>query len=236
MKIKEQLVSENTKAYFNRIAGDWSSHYSEAGLMRGRIQRFVGALEEFANPHANILDFGCGSGELTLAISKKGWHVKGCDISEEMLRRAEDVAGENCIDWYLLREQNDLKLPFHDATFDVIVASSVFEYLSKPEVYLREFHRILSKNGRILVSVPDLRHPLQAAEEARRRNFILKIFRRIWNLSRYGKDTDYLKYSITRYSPEDWSDLLRDCSFSPSSISVPSDPLLLLQAIKNYDA
>ena len=203
--------------------------------MRSRIQRFVGAIEEFANLDTKILDFGCGSGELTRALSDKGWQVKACDISEEMLRRAENVTEENYIDWRLLREQRDLKLPFDDASFDVIMASSVFEYISTPEVYLHEFNRILANNGRILISVPDMRHPLRVAEEARRRNLILKVFRRICNLSLYGKDTDYLKYSITRYSPEDWLYLLKDCSFNPSSISVPSDPLLLLQAKKDCD-
>ena len=234
-KIK-QVTLEDTKTYFNEIAGEWGSHYSEVGSMRIRIQRFVEAIEGLANPSIQMLDFGCGSGELTRALSDKGWHVKGCDISEEMLQKAENVAGKNSIDWYLLREQKHIRLPFHDSSFDVVIASSVFEYMVNPEVYLREFYRILSNYGWVFISVPDMRHPLRVAEETHRRNLIRKVFRRIWNLSVYGKDTDYLRYSITRYPPEVWLDLLRDCSFNPLSISIPSDPLLLLRAKKDCDS
>lgn len=235
MKKTEKITLEDTKGYFNQIAGDWGSHYSETGLMRDRIKRFIGAIEKFANPRTKILDFGCGSGELTRAISEKGWKIKGCDFSEEMLNRAKDIVGEDDVDWHLLTEQRDLELPFEDSSFDVIIASSVFEYMHKPKVYLHEFHRVLSNNGRILISVPDMRHSLRIKEQSLRRNSIIKVLRRIWNWSIHGKDTDYLKYSITRYPPEDWLDLLRECSFNPLPISGPGDPLLLLQAEKDCD-
>ena len=232
MKINKQVSLENTKAYFNRIAGEWSSHYSEAGLMGDRIHRFTEAIEVCVNPYTKILDFGCGSGELARAIAEKGWSVKGCDVSEEMLWQAAKASDQLCIEWILLKEHSDIKLPFNASSLDVILASSVFEYLPNPEIYLREFYRILSNDGCIFFSVPDMRHPLRVAEEAHRRNLFLRAFRRIWNLSVHGKDTDYLKYSITRYYPDEWVQLLKDCSFNPSPISVLSEPLLLLQAKK----
>ena len=46
-------------------------------------------IKKFHSPNVNILDIGCGTGEHTLELLKKGYRVTGIDLSNEMLKIAK---------------------------------------------------------------------------------------------------------------------------------------------------
>lgn len=46
-------------------------------------------------------------------------------------------------------------LPFSDGSFDLITSNMVFEHLNKPEVQLKEIHRILKPGGRLIFHTPN---------------------------------------------------------------------------------
>lgn len=47
-------------------------------------------------------------------------------------------------------------LPFRDGTFECTLATEVLEYITQPEAFATELHRILTHNGLALVTVPFL--------------------------------------------------------------------------------
>jgi len=49
-----------------------------------------------------------------------------------------------------------LVLPFDDASFDFVICTEVLEHLLWPQRLLAEAHRVLSANGKILVSIPNI--------------------------------------------------------------------------------
>ncbi|MFC1828174.1 methyltransferase domain-containing protein [Thermodesulfobacteriota bacterium] len=49
-----------------------------------------------------------------------------------------------------------LNLPFISGSFDLIICTQVLEHLLWPQQLLKECHRILASNGRILISVPNV--------------------------------------------------------------------------------
>lgn len=53
---------------------------------------------------------------------------------------------------------NAENLPFEDQSFDVILATEVFEHLSNPNKLILEAYRVLKKNGKIIITVPFLYH------------------------------------------------------------------------------
>jgi SAM-dependent methyltransferase len=53
---------------------------------RGDILFYVNAAKEYDEP---VLELGCGSGRVTLAIAQAGFRITGLDISANMLARAE---------------------------------------------------------------------------------------------------------------------------------------------------
>jgi SAM-dependent methyltransferase len=64
-----------------------ADYYDESPLVRGRtrdVNFYRDAVHEYGDP---VLELGCGTGRITLALAKAGHRVTGLDISERMLER-----------------------------------------------------------------------------------------------------------------------------------------------------
>jgi SAM-dependent methyltransferase len=65
-----------------------ADYYDESPIVRGRTQDvafYREAAREFGDP---ILELGCGTGRITMALAQMGKRVTGLDLSERMLERA----------------------------------------------------------------------------------------------------------------------------------------------------
>lgn len=104
------------------------------------------------------LDFGCGAGRSTRFLKQLGFDAIGVDISEDMLKRAQQRDPEGV---YLLAEDNgklDVLLQSH---FDLIFSAFTFDNIPTAERKLALFKTLashLTPAGRIvnLVSSPDI--------------------------------------------------------------------------------
>lgn len=97
-----------------------------------------------------VLEVGCGDASFTADLANHFSNVTAIDISAGQI--AENAAKYPGIKF----RQHDVSepFPFPDATFDVVWCSEVLEHLFEPSFALREMHRILKPNGRLLVTVP----------------------------------------------------------------------------------
>jgi SAM-dependent methyltransferase len=154
-----------------RVAGTPdAAWFLESGLLAADAIR--DALERDGTPVDTldaILDFGCGSGRVTRRWA--GLHavgVYGCDRDEraiEWCRRNLPFADF---------ETNGLAPPlaFDDEAFDLVYALSVLTHL--PEqlqlLWLRELHRVLRTDGRLLVTTHGA-HYLSKLDDAERARF-----------------------------------------------------------------
>lgn len=48
------------------------------------------------------------------------------------------------------------KIPVEDGSFDMVLLTEVLEHLERPEVALKEAHRVLKRNGQIIATMPFL--------------------------------------------------------------------------------
>src|ERR1700720_848752 len=65
-----------------------ADYYDETPIVRGRlgdVAFYRDAGHEFGDP---VLELGCGTGRITMALAEAGKRVTGLDISERMLERA----------------------------------------------------------------------------------------------------------------------------------------------------
>lgn len=66
---------------------------------------------DFVKQHAvghSFLEVACGSGEITLALAKAGYHMTAGDISEEMLKQAQAKPNSEAVAWHYL-DMRDLQ-------------------------------------------------------------------------------------------------------------------------------
>ena len=129
---------------------DW--YKTPKGMLVDKIEKAV--IYEFLKPESGmeILDIGCGTGNLSLELAKLGARVTGIDISEAMLVKArEKAARENLCINFCCADANEL--PFEDETFDAAVSLSALEFASDLKKTLLEIYRVLKPGGRMVIGL-----------------------------------------------------------------------------------
>lgn len=104
-------------------------------------------------PGGKVLDLGCGTGVVALALARRGFDVVGVDHSPEMLALArQKLAGAG------LRaelETGDVRsLRFGDGEFDCVTIQGLLHHLEELDPCLREATRVLRPGGFLYVSEP----------------------------------------------------------------------------------
>ncbi len=101
-------------------------------------------------PIGRLLDVGCGTGALLASVAGGAADAEPCgvDLSGEMLAiaRAKTPRGVR-----LVQGSAD-RLPFADASFDVVVSTSVFHYFRRPQDALGEASRVLRPGGTLVIT------------------------------------------------------------------------------------
>jgi len=98
-----------------------------------------------------ILEVGVGTG-ISLPDYDRKCRLFGVDISEGMLRKAEERVSElglSNVEGLAVMDAENLSFP--DASFDVIVAQYVITTVPNPEAALNEFARVLKPGGEIIL-------------------------------------------------------------------------------------
>ena len=224
--------TEETRLFFDTAAPGWTSRYSNDNGVSIRKSRFADAIAgKFARP-ADILDFGCGSGDISLHLSSAGHRLTGYDLSNAMIAEARRADPNGRVRWLSQSDRSEIHLEFETATFDAIVASSVFEYLPDVDQTLAELSRLLRPNGWLFATVPDMRDPRRRMERWLRVVAMAPGLSAILHHSRWREGATYLRISGNRMSPNVWLQSLRKAGLSPEPLAAASGPLLLLTARK----
>ncbi len=98
-----------------------------------------------------VLDVGVGTG-LSLSDYSRSTRLCGVDISEPMLRRAQErVRNLNLTNVESLSVMDAKNLAFPDASFDAVVAQYVITAVPDPEATLDDFVRVLKPGGELIL-------------------------------------------------------------------------------------
>ncbi|OGD79204.1 hypothetical protein A2368_00480 [Candidatus Collierbacteria bacterium RIFOXYB1_FULL_49_13] len=105
-------------------------------------------LHKLIPPNSRVLDLGCGyHANFLNSISTNIQHGTGIDLAVGRPARPN---------LQLLSLSTDAKLPFKNASFDVITALAIIEHVEHPHTMLREVYRLLRPGGKLLLTTPSL--------------------------------------------------------------------------------
>ena len=106
-----------------------------------------------------ILDIACGGGNLSLKIAEKGCEVYGIDRSEKVINGAKRLAEREKIACeFEIGSAEDL--PYADRYFDKVICSSSLEHFKDDIRALKEMHRVLKPNGKVVLTTDSFNYPI----------------------------------------------------------------------------
>lgn len=113
--------------------------------------------EQVSVTFGKALDFGCGLGRLSQALSQHFKEVVGIDIAASMIEQAKELHPPKNVQYKNITS-GDLKA-FQDDTFDFVFTDIVFQHMNNQLTlgYLEEMYRVLKKNGVLVFQLPS--HP-----------------------------------------------------------------------------
>ena len=105
------------------------------------------------------LDACCGTGDLALALARRGAEAVGLDFNQEMLRIAEARKSRIARSGYRTAKIPEVDfvrgdaqaLPFDDKSFDVVISAYGLRNLTDWKTGLHEMFRVCRPGGRLLV-------------------------------------------------------------------------------------
>jgi SAM-dependent methyltransferase len=107
--------------------------------------------EQAGGRPVRVLDYGCGSGQIVALIRAKNIDAHGCDVFYDggnYSNTSAEVAPH-------LKRMEGNRIPFDDASFDLVLSNQVMEHVPDLNIVVAEIHRVLKPGGRTLHLFPD---------------------------------------------------------------------------------
>lgn len=171
----QELISSYDRIYETHPLQESAAHY------RWVLQKL--------NPQGRttLLDIACGGGYFLQEAEKKGLQAIGIDFSKAALKIAQSSAKMSA-----LVRGNAEELPFPESSFDLVTNLGSLEHFIDPEKAVREMVRVLKRNGRAAILVPN--------------SYFLMTLLNVWRTGSTGRSTSQ---KIDRWATrEEWRQLL----------------------------
>jgi len=141
-----RLSEPQVRAMFDRIARvyDLMNSVMTAGLHHRWRERAVDQAQ--VGPGDRALDVATGTGDLAIALRRRGAEVVGSDFSEVMLELARKKAPEIPFEW-----GNALELGYEDGSFDAATVGFGARNFGDLQAGLAEMARVVRPGGRVVV-------------------------------------------------------------------------------------
>jgi ubiquinone/menaquinone biosynthesis C-methylase UbiE len=122
----------------------------------GKVLSYLRSLGLSPDPNLPVLDFGCGVGRLTRALSGYFPECWGVDISPTMVQLAQDFHKTNPRCHFCLNLTDNLSI-FSSGYFGFVYTSIVLQHIERRfvEKYLEELIRALKPGGIFVFQAPD---------------------------------------------------------------------------------
>ncbi|MEL0316677.1 MAG: bifunctional demethylmenaquinone methyltransferase/2-methoxy-6-polyprenyl-1,4-benzoquinol methylase UbiE, partial [Aquiluna sp.] len=133
-------------AMFDEVASAYDRTNDLLSFYQSRLWRRMLRSEVAPKASMRILDIAAGTGTSSMALLAEGVEVVAADFSKGML--AEGKKRYPQLEFVFA---DAMKLPFEDASFDVVTMSFGLRNVADHKVALKEFYRVLKPTGRLVI-------------------------------------------------------------------------------------
>jgi SAM-dependent methyltransferase len=176
-KTYASLSQEPTKDFVFPTGRAWAEDLDYppelATVPEAAAESFAGVANPFSlgrlEPGEKVADLGCGAGTDSLVAAQMvgaGGHVTGMDMTPEMLAKARAAAAELGAENVDFVEGEIERLPFGDASVDVVISNGVIDLVPDKDAVFAEIFRVLRPGGRMQLADVTIQSPV--SEEGRR--------------------------------------------------------------------
>ncbi len=149
------MSQKNAIDFHDARALAFDSRYELSKAFQERFHVWTGLFDRYVAATDQVIDLGCGSGIFSNYLAQKGCFVTGIDGSEAMIalckRKRTSTTARFAVGTL------PLKTLAHFPVQDVVVMSSILEYLNDMNGMLEQARLLLKPNGLLLVSIPNQR-------------------------------------------------------------------------------
>jgi len=131
---------------FDEVASAYDRTNDLLSFYQSRLWRRVLRSEVAPKAPMRILDIAAGTGTSSMALLAEGVEVVAADFSKGMLAEGKKRYPE--LEFVFA---DAMKLPFEDASFDVVTMSFGLRNVADHKVALKEFYRVLKPTGRLVI-------------------------------------------------------------------------------------
>ncbi len=140
-------------------------------------------LSSYLNKDMQVLEIGCGTGQISFLVADKVKKLIATDFSEEMIKICRKKNDKNII----FQVEDGVNLSFDNHHFDMVIVANVLHIVPNSDKMISEIKRVLKPNGLVFAPI--------FVNNSRKTNLRLWFIQKI-GFKIYQKNTssDYLNY------------------------------------------
>src|SRR2546423_2825797 len=159
LKLVLRKRQDKAREYFDELAGKFGRRYCPGRSWQALAQALITLL-----PRLTVADLGAGEGTLSQLLAKNARKVIAIDNSPKMVEFGSKLAKKHGFKNLEYRLGDIEDPPIAKNSVDLAILSQALHHATKPERAILAAHRILKKNGRIVV-LDLLSHRFEKARE-----------------------------------------------------------------------
>ena len=149
------LITSTQSEFYNDVKFPNYDDIDNFGTLLDKSSKsiFVKKLDDEIPFNSRVLEAGCGTGQLSIALSRYNRKIHSIDLSKGSLIEAKNFIKQNEIKNVQLYRMNIFNLCFPKNYFDIIISNGVLHHTHNPKLAFGKLSECLKPNGIIVIGL-----------------------------------------------------------------------------------
>jgi SAM-dependent methyltransferase len=134
----DDRIAAKQQAYYEQTAAEYRSMHVTEGDEHYRALSYIAAMAGVWNI-TSFLDVGSGTGRAVQFLHQRGFHVRGVEPVEALIKQADPTVQE------VIQCGRGESLPYPDASYDAVCEFGVLHHVRRPDLVVKEMLRVARK-------------------------------------------------------------------------------------------